>query len=90
MLPMSDEIEKTNFATFSLGICTPQIHYFRGIYNCVHIPALDRYVHHRSTRSESPALDVQIVTTGLADARVLREHAEGNASDDFVNLFTHW
>lgn len=61
-----------------------------GDFNCVQSPALDRYGQHRATRSESPALDALINTSGLVDARVIRDHAEDDAENDFDDHFTYW
>lgn len=60
-----------------------------GDFNCVQSPLLDRAGHHRSNRSESPALDTVISRIGLADARVLRDHADDDITDDFVDHFTY-
>ena len=59
-------------------------------FNCVQSPALDQYGQHHSTRSGSPALDALIFAMGLADARVLWDHAEEDAAADTVDHFTYW
>ena len=61
-----------------------------GDFNCVQSPLIDRCGHSRANRSESPALDAVIDTTGLADARVLRDHVNDSDSDDFEDHFTYW
>ena len=61
-----------------------------GDFSCVQSPLLDRAGHHRSNRSESPALDTVISRIGFSDARVLRDHADDDIMTNSLIISHIW